>query len=497
MTAPRSTPGLFPLGLLTPGLFPLALLTPGLLTLGLLTLGASALGLPALAETLVLPEAEHTEALTDPYTRVTVTAAGQIEHTGRTMAPTAAELRVPPLVDALGAFHAEEPDGFVLLAGDRRADFRAVRAVLAAANEAGLGDLGFLAGPEGPVPRILHVQQRVLPFDPLAVPTGGVPLPPLTLHLQADSLVALRTVEALVRLPYRDGGVDLAALGALLDEDRRLHPSARLVVINTDDGVAYAQTFATLDRTRGKGYTRTLLAGGPAMESAGPAPTAPVPTGPVESFASVRLYPNGDTDLRAADGTVDLVRHDLVDRYEAHCDAAACDLVLRVGPRRVHIGARPRDTWFPDALFGRRVDTYTGRLGLPEPKREGVLSPMVPSAGEDPPDVGGAGGFGGQAIVLGALDKGLIDGVVKGNLDKLRGCYEELLDRSPTSRGKTTMKFVITADGAVSVAVVKASEIADPPFQACMAKTLRTLQFPKPTGGGIVIVSYPFVFTPG
>jgi len=30
--------------------------------------------------------------------------------------------------------------------------------------------------------------------------------------------------------------------------------------------------------------------------------------------------------------------------------------------------------------------------------------------------------------------------------------------------------------------------------QSCVIKVMRSLKFPKPRGGGIVVVTYPFVF---
>jgi biopolymer transport protein ExbD len=461
---------------------PLAWILPAAVLVGSLS--------SALAAPLTLPEAENAVLVTEPYTRVTVTADNGIEHDGKTMS-AGSDLVIPALVAPLRAYHATEPTGLVIVAGDRGADFRTIRSVLVNVNQAGLKEVGFLVSPDGAAPRALRVTQYVAFGDPLVEPDRAPSLPQLIIHLVADRLVFLRGEEGLVIVPREEGRLDLAALSALLDEDRRLHPSARFVIINTDDGVAHADMIATLDRTRGKGYTRTLLAGGPAMPTRPDAGSIPTPPeGPVEQFASVRLHANGDTDLRAADGSVDLVRRAVVAGYDAHCDASICDLVLRTGARRLHLGARPRNAPFADMLFGRRVQTWDGRLGLPEPVREGVLSPLFARVGEDSPE-------GGAPMVLGSLDKALIDGVVKANMDHLSHCYSELLDRFPERRARITMKFVIASDGTVSRAIVKESDIDDPTFHTCLTDTLRTFEFAEPKGGGIVHVSYPFVFSPG
>ncbi|MES2643032.1 MAG: AgmX/PglI C-terminal domain-containing protein [Myxococcota bacterium] len=445
---------------------------------------------PALAAPLALPEAENAVDVTEPYTRVTVTADNAIEHAGKTMS-VGSGLVIPALLAPLQAYRAAEPTGLVLVAGDRGADFRAVRIVLDNVRKSGLNDVGFLVSPDGAAPRALRVTQTFAFGDPLVEPDRAPPLPQLIIHLVADQLVFLRGEEGLVIVPREDGRLDLAALSALLDEDRRLHPSARFVIINTDDGVAYADMIATLDRTRGKGYTRTLLSGGPAMPTRPDAKSIPTPPeGPVEQFASVRFHPNGDTDLRAADGSVDLVRRAVVAGYDAHCDASVCDLVLRTGTRRLHLGARPRNAPFADRLFGRPVQTWDGRLNLPEPVREGVLSPLFARVGEDSPE-------GGEPLVLGSLDKALIDGVMKENMDQVSACYSELLERFPERRARATMKFAIGRDGTVSRAIVKESDIDDAPFHTCLTDALRTFEFAEPKGGGIVYVTYPFVFSPG
>jgi outer membrane biosynthesis protein TonB len=58
-------------------------------------------------------------------------------------------------------------------------------------------------------------------------------------------------------------------------------------------------------------------------------------------------------------------------------------------------------------------------------------------------------------------------------------------------------RFVISRDGSVSGAQVKSSTLNDPALESCVGDVFMSMQFPKPKGGGIVIVSYPFVFAPG
>ena len=103
----------------------------------------------------------------------------------------------------------------------------------------------------------------------------------------------------------------------------------------------------------------------------------------------------------------------------------------------------------------------------------------------------------GRAIVLGALDKSLIDRVIKRNMSQIRYCYQRQLSKNPSLSGKITIKFVISKTGSVSRASVKRSTMGNKAVESCIAGRFRRFKFPQPKGGGIVIVSYPFIFSPG
>lgn len=119
--------------------------------------------------------------------------------------------------------------------------------------------------------------------------------------------------------------------------------------------------------------------------------------------------------------------------------------------------------------------------------------------GGDASAVGGtsSGSLGGDPIILGALDRAHIDGVVRAHTGALRNCYERGLAADPTLAGKVVVKFVIAKDGTVSSATTKSSTLAAPAVEACLNEAFMGFGFDAPAGGGIVIVSYPFVFTPG
>ncbi|MCB9745873.1 MAG: AgmX/PglI C-terminal domain-containing protein [Alphaproteobacteria bacterium] len=110
---------------------------------------------------------------------------------------------------------------------------------------------------------------------------------------------------------------------------------------------------------------------------------------------------------------------------------------------------------------------------------------------------GGISKIGGDPIILGALDKSLIDAVIKRNMNQIRYCYQRELSKNPNLSGKIVVKFVIAKDGTVSSAATKASTMGSAAVENCINGRFMRFKFPEPKGGGIVIVSYPFLFSPG
>ena len=113
------------------------------------------------------------------------------------------------------------------------------------------------------------------------------------------------------------------------------------------------------------------------------------------------------------------------------------------------------------------------------------------------PRTSGALPMSNEVITLGALDKGLIDQVIKQNMNQIRYCYQRELTKSPDLGGKIVVKFVIAKDGSVSKATTKKSTMGSAAVEGCINSRFMRFKFPEPKGGGIVIVSYPFMFSAG
>jgi tetratricopeptide (TPR) repeat protein len=108
----------------------------------------------------------------------------------------------------------------------------------------------------------------------------------------------------------------------------------------------------------------------------------------------------------------------------------------------------------------------------------------------------GIGRIGGDPIILGALKKSLIDAVIKRHIHQIRYCYQRELTKDPNLGGKLVVKFVISKDGSVSKASTKKSTMGSKAVEECINSRFMRFRFPEPKGGGIVIVSYPFIFSP-
>ncbi len=100
----------------------------------------------------------------------------------------------------------------------------------------------------------------------------------------------------------------------------------------------------------------------------------------------------------------------------------------------------------------------------------------------------------GRTIIKGSLSKEEIGRVIRRNLARFKYCYEKQLNSNPNLSGKISIYFTIAPTGSVARASVRETSMNSANVEACTVKVMRSLKFPKPRGGGIVVVTYPFVF---
>ncbi len=101
---------------------------------------------------------------------------------------------------------------------------------------------------------------------------------------------------------------------------------------------------------------------------------------------------------------------------------------------------------------------------------------------------------GDEAEAIGGLDKALIAAVVQANIGQIKHCYERQLIVDPNIFGKIVAQWTINKDGLVNTTSVKKSTMNSKPVENCILGKIKNWNFPKPKGGGQVIVSYPFLF---
>lgn len=102
-----------------------------------------------------------------------------------------------------------------------------------------------------------------------------------------------------------------------------------------------------------------------------------------------------------------------------------------------------------------------------------------------------------KATVKGSLDKDIIRRIVRAHINEVRTCYDKGLSKDPALAGKVTVGFTIGSTGKVTASSVSSTTLSDKAVGTCIAGAAKRWKFPSPTGGGVVIVKYPFSLEPG
>jgi len=99
----------------------------------------------------------------------------------------------------------------------------------------------------------------------------------------------------------------------------------------------------------------------------------------------------------------------------------------------------------------------------------------------------------GAAEVRGSLSKEVIRRVVRSHMNEIKFCYEQQLAQRPDLAGRVSVQFIISPSGAVQSSSMAGSTLANATAEQCMVRSVRRWAFPAPEGGGIVVVTYPFM----
>ncbi|HZY01951.1 MAG TPA: AgmX/PglI C-terminal domain-containing protein, partial [Anaeromyxobacteraceae bacterium] len=101
----------------------------------------------------------------------------------------------------------------------------------------------------------------------------------------------------------------------------------------------------------------------------------------------------------------------------------------------------------------------------------------------------------GTAAVVGSIDKELIRKVIQEHAAQIRYCYEQELQRDPKLEGKVSIRWVINSEGRVQGTQVDggATTMQNGQVHRCMMDRIASWEFPKPKGGGIAVITYPWI----
>lgn len=102
---------------------------------------------------------------------------------------------------------------------------------------------------------------------------------------------------------------------------------------------------------------------------------------------------------------------------------------------------------------------------------------------------------GGKVDIHGSLAKEVIRRVIQRHLPEVRACYQQRLNARPDLQGRLAVKFMIDPTGLVRVAAKESSDLNDAETDQCIVSAVKRWTFPQPEGGGVVMVTYPFVLT--
>ncbi len=100
----------------------------------------------------------------------------------------------------------------------------------------------------------------------------------------------------------------------------------------------------------------------------------------------------------------------------------------------------------------------------------------------------------GKTTVVGGLDKDVIMKVIKRHQNEIKFCFEQELQKNPALAGKVAVAWTIDPSGAVSEANVSESSMGNANVESCIEQRIRRWKFPEPQGGGVVNVTFPWIF---
>lgn len=100
----------------------------------------------------------------------------------------------------------------------------------------------------------------------------------------------------------------------------------------------------------------------------------------------------------------------------------------------------------------------------------------------------------GKTTILGGLSQEVVGRIIRRHWNEIKYCYEKELAKDPNLYGKVAIYFEIGPVGDVATATIKETTMGNSEAENCMLAQVKRWKFPAPQGGGIVQVTYPFIF---
>jgi hypothetical protein len=99
-----------------------------------------------------------------------------------------------------------------------------------------------------------------------------------------------------------------------------------------------------------------------------------------------------------------------------------------------------------------------------------------------------------KLILVGGLEKEVIARIIQRHWAQVKYCYEKELSKNPNLYGKVVVQFTIGASGKVDEGHIAQTEMNNESVEGCIIRNVKMWVFPQPKGGGVVLVTYPFIF---
>jgi outer membrane biosynthesis protein TonB len=222
----------------------------------------------------------------------------------------------------------------------------------------------------------------------------------------------------------------------------------------------------------------------PSEEEAAPAPGNPTPT----QAAPAQKAPTAAETLKSAD------LGSLVSGLSAiSANAAGPNITKREvasdSPTTSFSANAVKSTGVAKASLGQTTGNGDGGISATGPLGLAGNSGLAGGTGTGLGTGTGDGGAG--------LDRAVIDQIVRRRQDRIRLCYERQLNFVPGLAGKITVQFQINTDGTVLSSTLIEDTMKNKAVNDCVATEVKSWTFPRPKGGAVVKVDYPFVFESG